>query len=317
MTEQTLLLVEKTKSARKKLIQALKETPARRRFCEAENPRQGLAILSKEKVDLILYHSALPNSMRDDLSALAFFKESGSCRDIPLLYVGVEGNRSLKIKALESGAWDFVEHSFKPEDLIFRTEALLRIKAGQDKLRSRIRQLERLSIVDPLTGLYNRKYLKEFLRRQVDRADRQKSQIFCMMMDIDNFKKINDEWGHPKGDLVIKEIGEILRDLLRGYDFAARYGGDEFTIILPQRMEEKDAMAVAERIRQRIAAQTFGKKGKSGVQFTVSLGVSLFPSQDVQDGDTLITAADEALYAAKRTGKNQVVLYQSRLSEGK
>lgn len=312
MAQQTLLLVEKARSTRKKLIQALKETPAPRRFCEAESPRQGLKILSKEKVDLILYHSASSSSPLEDLSGIAVFKESGACRDIPLLYVGTEEDHSFRIKALESGAWDFVGPFTEPDELIFRTEALLRIKAGQDKLRGRIRQLERLSIVDPLTGLYNRKYLKEFLARQVRRAERQKSQIFCMMMDVDNFKKINDQWGHPKGDLVIREIGEVLRELLRGYDFAARYGGDEFTIILPQRMEEKTAMAVAERIRRKLATQTFGSRGRSGIQFTVSLGVSLFPSPDVQSSEALITAADEALYQAKRGGRNQTVFYQPK-----
>lgn len=308
-----LLLVKKERGQRRKMREALKEGPTAYRIYEAETLRQGLRILSKEKVDLIIYDdpaSAHPPEM--DLSPLSTFVDQRVAQEIPLLLIGSPHDALQKQKALDNGAWDYITRPYRIQDLVLRAEVLLRIKATQDKLKQRIRQLERLSIIDPLTGLYNRKYLKEFLQREIRRAERQKGQIFCMMMDVDHFKRINDDLGHLNGDRVLQEIGTILRDLLRGYDFAARYGGDEFTIVLPQRMEEKAALEVAERIRRTIADHVFGlRKGKKGgTRFTVSIGLATFPSPGIDTEETLIAAADDALYGAKRSGKNCALIHQ-------
>ncbi len=310
-----LLLVKEEKAQRRKMREALKEGPTAYRIYEAETLRQGLRILSKEKIDLIIYDDPVslhPPQM--DLSHLSSFIDQKAAREIPLLLIGSPHDPVQKQKALDSGAWDYITRPYRIEDLLLRAEVLLRIKATQDKLKQRIRQLERLSIIDPLTGLYNRKYLKEFLQREIRRAERQKGQIFCMMMDVDHFKRINDDLGHLNGDRVLQEIGTILRDLLRGYDFAARYGGDEFTIVLPQRMEERAAMEVAERIRRTIAGHVFGlRKGKKGgTQFTVSLGFAIFPSPGIDTEEALIAAADDALYDAKRSGKNRAMMHQPK-----
>lgn len=305
-----LLLVEKVKSQRRKMRDALKQGAAPYRFYEAETLRQGLRILSKEKIDLIIYEQAAPPSSAD-LSILSSLGEKEAHRQIPLLLIGSIPDPAERRKALNQGAWDYIDRRYRMEELILRAEVLLRIKAGQDKLKQRIRQLERLSIIDPLTGLYNRKYLKEFLLREIKRAERQKGQIVCMMMDVDNFKHINDELGHLKGDRVLQEIGTVLRNLLRGYDFAARYGGDEFTIVLPQRMEMRAAFEVADRIRRTISGETFGagKGKKGGLQFTVSIGASIFPTPGIETEEALIAAADDALYQAKRGGKNCVLFH--------
>lgn len=310
---QGLLLVEKEKAQRRKMKEALKLGPMAHRIYEAETLRQGLRILSREKVDLIIYNDpAFPRSPQTGLSLLSSFAEQKTVQEIPLLLIGPLLAPALKRKVLDSGAWDYIARPYRIEDLILRAEVLLRIKATQDKLKQRIRQLERLSIIDPLTGLYNRKYLKEFLQREIRRAERQGGQIFCMMMDVDNFKKINDDSGHLKGDRVLQEIGATLRDLLRGYDFAARYGGDEFTIVLPQKMEEKQALEVANRIRQTIAGETFGatRGRKGGSQFTVSIGLARFPFSGINTEEALIAAADDALYQAKRQGKNCAIIHQ-------
>lgn len=310
-----LLLVKKEKSQRRKIREALKEGTTAYRVYESETLRQGLRILSREKIDLIIYDDpAFIHPPRTDLSHLSSFVDQKAAQEIPLLLIGAPDNTVEKQKALDSGAWDYITRPYRIDDLILRAEVLLRIKATQDKLKQRIRQLERLSIIDPLTGLYNRKYLKEFLQREIRRAERQKGQIFCMMMDVDHFKRINDDLGHLDGDRVLQETGGILRDLLRGYDFAARYGGDEFTIVLPQRMEEKAALEVAERIRRTIAGHVFGlRKGKKGgTQFTVSIGLATFPSPGIDTEESLIAAADDALYDAKCSGKNCAVFHQPK-----
>lgn len=310
-----LLLVKKERAQRRKMREALKESPTAYRVYEAETVRQGLRILSREKVDLIIFDDpASVHSPQMDLSHLSSFVDQRAAQEIPLLLIGSPYDAVQKQKALDSGAWDYITRPYRIEDLVLRAEVLLRIKATQDKLKQRIRQLERLSIIDPLTGLYNRKYLKEFLQREIRRAERQNGQIFCMMMDVDHFKRINDDLGHLNGDRVLQEIGTILRELLRGYDFAARYGGDEFTIVLPQRMEEKTALEVAERIRRTIAGHLFGlRKGKKGgAQFTVSIGVATFPSTGIDTEEALMAAADDALYDAKRSGKNCALFYQPK-----
>lgn len=310
-----LLLVKKERSQRRKIKEAFSQFPIADRIYEAETLRQGLRILSREKVDLIIYDDPVfSQSPQTDLSLLSSFSEQKAAQEIPLLLIGPLLPPVQKRKALDQGAWDYIARPYRIEDLLLRTEVLLRVKAAQDKLKQRIRQLERISIVDPLTGLYNRKYLKDFLQREIRRAERQRGQIFCMMMDVDNFKRINDNAGHLNGDRVLQQIGSVLRNLLRGYDFAARYGGDEFTIVLPQRMEEKQALEVANRIRQTIAGETFGatRGRKGGTQFTVSIGLSVFPSTGIDTEETLIAAADDALYEAKRHGKNCAVFHQQK-----
>lgn len=312
MIEQGILLVERAKSNRKKMIDALRALPTLQRFYEAETLHRGIGILSQEKIDLILYR---PNhahkQSKKDLSHLSFFEKDEIGRNIPILFIGGSDRPSQKKKALKTGAWDYID-SFHLDDIVTRSQVLLRIKAEQDKLKDRIRQLEMLSSIDSLTGLYNRAYLKEFLQREVKRAAREKGQVFCMMMDVDDFKKINDQEGHLKGDQVLQQIGNNLRELLRDYDFAARYGGDEFTIIFSQRMEEEEVMNVAERIRKQISRQIFGKKGRKGVQLTVSMGISAFPLRGIDTDEALLASADEALYIAKKRGKNQIVRYQCK-----
>jgi len=314
-----LLLIKRERAQRRKIREALKGSPIAYRVFEIETLRQGLRILSREKIDLIIYDdpSSLPPP-QTDFADLSSFVDQRAAQEIPLLLIGSRHDAVQKQKALDSGAWDYITRPYRIDDLILRAEVLLRIKAAQDKLKQRIRQLERLSIIDPLTGLYNRKYLKEFLQREIRRAERQNGQIFCMMMDVDHFKRINDELGHLNGDRVLQEIGTILRDLLRGYDFAARYGGDEFTIVLPQRMEDKAALEVAERIRRTIASHIFGlRKGKKGgTQFTVSIGLATFPSPGIDSEETLIAAADDSLYEAKRSGKNCAIFHHRNERNG-
>ena len=130
------------------------------------------------------------------------------------------------------------------------------------------------------------------------------------MMDVDHFKKVNDTYGHPCGDTVLKELGAILGDVIRGYDFAARFGGDEFTVVLPQQSNRKDVQIIAERLRQTINNRPFNLKSKSKrppIQITVSLGVSAFPDKNITDYESLIERADEALYQAKLQGRNRIV----------
>ena len=170
------------------------------------------------------------------------------------------------------------------------------------RLRESRQELERLSVTDPLTGLFNRRWMMDALEHEVRRSRRLKHNFAVIMADVDYFKRFNDAHGHPAGDAVLKVVAEILRDSARDVDVVARYGGEEFFVMMPETGGE-GAAEVADRVRTRLATERL----PGGGTVTLSFGVAEFPAHgDV--GDTLIAIADAALYQAKREGRDRVVL---------
>jgi len=163
--------------------------------------------------------------------------------------------------------------------------------------------------IDELTGLFNRRHFEERLKEEIARHSRYSNAFSLLMLDLDNFKTYNDIYGHPAGDEILKQIGAIIRSSIRNADQAFRYGGDEFTVILPQTISE-DAYVVAERVREQIASEMKAKE----VVITCSIGLASYPSDGVMSGE-LVTATDTALYYAKRTGGNRTYLSAKVLSE--
>lgn len=159
------------------------------------------------------------------------------------------------------------------------------------------------AVVDPLSGLFNRRYFHERLDEELHRAQRHKTPVALMMIDIDDFKSVNDRHGHLAGDTVIKGVSDILRRSVRRFDLCARFGGEEFAIVMPGSGPE-DAAVVAERIRQRIEEFRPDEAGLPGLSVTASIGLSV--SYELSSHE-LIDQADRALYTAKRGGKNRVV----------
>lgn len=166
--------------------------------------------------------------------------------------------------------------------------------------------LQHQSIRDPLTGLFNRRYLEEALEREVSRAQRNQGQLGVIMLDLDHFKCFNDTYGHDAGDLVLQAIGQLLRQHLRGSDVACRYGGEELTIVLTD-IGIADVQTRAEEIRQAIAQLHIPTQSNVLRDITASLGIAVFPFHG-RTGETLIKAADAALYRAKAAGRNQVLM---------
>lgn len=166
-------------------------------------------------------------------------------------------------------------------------------------------KLMRQSIVDPLTGLYNRRHLEESLNRDVARAEREGTQVAVLMIDVDHFKSYNDRYGHALGDSVLQKMGAVLAGFCRRGDLAARYGGEEFTVVMSD-MDEATALARAELLRERMGLTRLGNSDTEVPPITISVGLALYPVH----GDTPLTvieAADKALYSAKRAGRNRVV----------
>jgi len=168
---------------------------------------------------------------------------------------------------------------------------------------------EQRARVDELTGLYNRRHFEERFREEIARHSRRENSFSLLMLDLDSFKTYNDIYGHPSGDLLLNQIGGIIKSSIRSADQAFRYGGDEFVVILPE-TDVEDSYVVAERTRERIAAEMQARE----IAVTCSGGLANYPSDGMMHGE-LVTMADTALYYAKRTGGNRVYLSSKILSE--
>ncbi|MEC4984258.1 MAG: PAS domain S-box protein [Oscillatoria sp. PMC 1068.18] len=166
--------------------------------------------------------------------------------------------------------------------------------------------LQYQSIRDPLTGLYNRRYLEESLNQEIERAQRHQHEIGLIMIDVDHFKKFNDTYGHDAGDQVLQAVGKVLKKSIRSSDIACRYGGEEMTLVLPESSLEVAANR-AEAIRQAIAELAVNHNGKLLDSVTASLGVACFPQHGIT-GTAIVQAADAALYRAKAAGRNQIII---------
>lgn len=168
-------------------------------------------------------------------------------------------------------------------------------------------ELKLLSMTDPLTGLFNRRYFRERLFEEMERVKRHGESFTVFMMDIDNFKLANDRYGHMAGDEILKCVARTIRDAVRSMDVVSRYGGEEFAVILPH-TGKKGAFVIAERIRRNVGEARVGT-GDGFECITISLGVAEYPN-DAQNIDDLIDKADKAMYSAKKMGKNRVVVYE-------
>ena len=164
-------------------------------------------------------------------------------------------------------------------------------------------QMKQLAETDPLTETYNRRALAEKLVQELERASRYGTSLACLMIDVDNFKNINDTYGHLTGDSVLRQLGEILRREQRTVDIVARYGGEEFVVLLPE-TALPGARIFAERVLKKVASQNFGQADRV-VHVTISIGVACYPDPQVQDGEGLLTLADQRLYRAKMEGRNR------------
>jgi two-component system cell cycle response regulator len=178
-----------------------------------------------------------------------------------------------------------------------------------DTVKEELQQVNELAITDALTGLHNARFLHDDLSRELETARRYRTPVACAMLDIDDFKRINDTHGHPFGDAVLSTLAKIIGECVRQVDIVGRLGGEEFLVIMPHTTLEL-GMLVAERIRKAVQQSSFTFENTTA-SVTISLGVACFPSKEISDKNGLLKTVDNALYQAKRTGKNRTVSFRS------
>ena len=189
------------------------------------------------------------------------------------------------------------------EELVLRLKRVIRERRLASERQQMLEKLERLAITDGLTKLYNSRHFYKQMRIEVDRSNRYKHPLALMLLDIDHFKNYNDYYGHLEGDKVLVKIGQIIRDCLRKMDSAYRYGGEEFTIILPE-TTGKEAFAVAPRIQSSLSSVKFNPVANKDVIITVSIGVTEYcPGESLSD---FVQRADKAMYVSKQKGRDRI-----------
>jgi diguanylate cyclase (GGDEF)-like protein len=302
-TPKSLLIIDDSEITRAQIKRELMGGSLFDRIYEASDGMEAFKILLGHQIDLILCDLVMPRI--DGIKFLGMINGNEHLRDIPVIMLTGRGEREMKISLLGMGASDYVTKPFDAGELIARVKVHLKIKSLQDELKQSNGLLKQLSNTDPLTLLYNRRYLMETLDREILRSVRKRAQLSIVMIDIDHFKKINDTYGHQNGDQVLVAVADTFRTSLRVYDIPARYGGEEFVLSLPDTPHE-DAVMVAERLRKTIETLEFSGE-LTGLKTTVSMGVATYPDNATNSAPELIKAADEALYRAKNAGRNRVI----------
>jgi two-component system cell cycle response regulator len=241
----------------------------------------------------------------DGLRLCAALRSQETTRQVPILALVEEGDHDRLARALDLGVNDYLVRPIDKNELVARVRTQIRRRRYQEQLRADYERSMSLALTDTLTGLYNRRYASRHLATEVEQSKRTGKPLGLLLIDIDHFKTINDTHGHAAGDEVLRAVANRLSRHLRGFDTVARWGGEEFVVVMPEATLEV-ARSVAERLRRKVASGPVTISGGGGdVIVTVSIGVAV-TGDDVSTMDDLLRAADAAMYFAKRNGRNRV-----------
>ena len=269
--------------------------------------KSGIDTLEKAKDNT--YDLLLINQNKPGKDGIVFLQEIIKKKlGVPVIMIVAEGEEKLGVKAMDKGAYDYLTRDeVKTAALNRAIRRAMQRKKLENDISVSLQKLEKLAIRDGLTGLYNHRHFLEVLDKEYKKSSRHRQPLSCIMIDLDYFKSVNDNYGHQFGDLVLARSAGILKKLVRDTDFVARYGGEEFFILLPNTLLH-GALILAERIRNAFARHTF-KDGKISEVVTVSIGLSSSADENVTGSEDLVANADKALYRAKAEGRNRVLAF--------
>jgi two-component system, cell cycle response regulator len=273
---------------------------------EARDGEQALSHVRDNAPDLILLDVMLPDIDGYEISRR--IKGATDLPFIPIILVTARDSTQDKVAGLDAGADDYLTKPINFPELEARVRSMLRIKRLQDELAEKNLELERLSISDGLTGLYNHRHIHGLLAEEYERVSRTNDCMSVAMLDLDHFKRVNDTYGHQAGDRVLVELSDILRESARDIDRLGRYGGEEFMALLPETCID-DAAVFVERVRREVARRPFDIGREEPLRMTISAGVATYPHGSIDSVEALVRCADEALYAAKAGGRDRIVRF--------
>ncbi|PCI45997.1 MAG: PleD family two-component system response regulator [Alphaproteobacteria bacterium] len=253
--------------------------------------------------DLIIVSLSLNDV--DGLRLCSQLRSSEHTRRTPILVLVDEGDNDQMIKAMELGATDYITRPIDQNELVARAKSQIRQKRYANRLRRNMQKSIEMAMTDAVTGLYNRHFLSTYLDNLMSGKNDRRKNVSLLMMDLDKFKLVNDTYGHASGDEVLHEFARRVSNDIRNIDLAARFGGEEFVIVMPETNLEY-AYYIAERLRMSIADKPFEISGSDKpITVTVSIGIALAGDKN-STSSKLLVAADTALYQAKGNGRNQV-----------
>ena len=268
----------------------------------AQTGAQALEIFERERPSLVITDWVMP-----DLTGLELCQRIRAEAESRYAYVILLTTASTKadvVKGLSAGADDYLTKPFDQEELRARVRTGRRLIELQRQIEAKNRLLEELALTDSLTALPNRRAIEDWAKRQLSGAARHGFPFWVILADLDNFKAINDTYGHATGDIVLKRFADVLRANTRLSDICGRIGGEEFLMVITH-VEEANMKMVIERIREQFAHQTFGHDG-GNFSVTASFGIAGFHGRTPPPFSQIVTGSDAALYRAKNWGRNRV-----------
>lgn len=295
-----LLLVDDHPRSAARILEAL--TKSHDAFVERDI-QNALMKVTQYSFDLMIVSLSLQGA--DGLRLCSQVRSLDRTRHLPIIILVEPGDDARLLRGLDMGVNDYLLRPIDRNEMLARCKTQIRRKRHSDFLRTRIEESVEHAVTDALTGLHNRRYMEGHLRTLVEEAAANGRPLSVMVADIDFFKKVNDTYGHDGGDNVLKEFAARLRRNTRGIDLACRMGGEEFVVIMPETEMER-AQQVAERLRATIAAEPFKINATTLANVTASVGVATLEGPE-ETPETIFKRADNALYAAKREGRNRVV----------
>ncbi len=274
----------------------------------AQDGQEAIERVARGSIDVILLDAVMPRVSGVD--ACRIIKGITSDEFVPIALVFAKTDVRSRIEAVKIGADGYVCKPFEETELLVCVSAALRAKRAFGRMRAAERKLLELRTVDELTGACSFLHLHRKLEEEFARAEKHTEPLACCVLDVDRLKVQNERGGRSLGDAVLRGVAEVVKSSVRESDVVARYGGDEFFVMLPA-THFAGSLVVASRIWRDVAARKFGGEGGlPEASVTASLGVALFPSRDVRTRDALVTALEAALLEAKRRGGNRLCVYQ-------
>jgi two-component system cell cycle response regulator len=268
------------------------------RVVTAANGIEALEKLDQEEVHIALSDIMMPKM--DGFELIKKIRSNVALKHIYLILITARIQEGDRVRGLDLGADDYITKPFSFSELLARVRVGSRVVQYQQ-------HLEYQTQTDSLTGLFNRRAFEKKVSEEFERAKRYGHALSVLILDIDNFKSVNDTYGHHGGDATLVKISETLRDKTRQSDFPSRYGGEEFVLLLPE-TDQESALRVAKKIHEQIRSTTFGTAAKPFL-LTVSIGLSSTSITDYSDWHQMLEDADRALYKAKDNGKDRVEVY--------